>query len=193
MHSVAVVNGSTRKDSLNRKLAESIAKLADGKLEFRFVKIDDLPLYNDDLWPNPPESIARMKAAIASADAVLFVSPEYNRSFTPALKNAIDWGTRPYGDNCWAAKPAAMIGTSPGAIGSAVGQNALRPVLDVVDLVVMGQPEVYYGYDAKAFDETNTIVDEKTKAFFQSFVDRFATWIERTKEPKINEQPGPDR
>lgn len=193
MHTVAVINGSLRKGSINRKLAQAIAKLADGKLEFRFVEIGDLPLYNDDLFEDgePPATVSRFKAAIANADAVLFVCPEYNRSFPAALKNAIDWGTRPYGRNVWRAKPAAVLGTSPGAIGAAVAQNHLKSVLQVVDLVVMGQPEVYYSWKADAFGADGSVVDEKTKAVFQRFVDRFALWIERTREPVIDAQPGP--
>ena len=109
MSTVAVINGSLRRDSIHRKLVESLAKLAGDRMTFHFVEIGDLPLYNDDLWPEPPTSVLRMKREVELADAVLFASPEYNRSFSPALKNAIDWGTRPYGKNSWRAKPATVV------------------------------------------------------------------------------------
>lgn len=189
MSTVAVINGSLRRDSIHRKLVESLAKLAGDRMTFHFVEIGDLPLYNDDLWPEPPTSVLRMKREVELADAVLFASPEYNRSFSPALKNAIDWGTRPYGKNSWRAKPATVVSASPGAIGGAAGQQSLRALLTVVDTVLMGQPEIYFSYKAEAFDADGNVVDEKVKAFFETFIDRFATWIERTKEPVVDAQP----
>ncbi|MCB5174332.1 MULTISPECIES: NADPH-dependent FMN reductase [Microvirga] len=188
MKTVAVLVGSLRRESINRKFAESVAKLAAGRLDFRFVEIGDLPLYNDDLWQNPPESVLRMKREIEAADAVLFVTPEYNRSFSPAIKNAIDWGTRPWGKNSWEAKPAALIGATPGATGAAAGQNALKGLLNVVDTVLMGQPEVYFTYKPELFDENNNIVEPSTKAFLNGWVDRFAAWIARTAQPRTTAQ-----
>ncbi|EAS48697.1 NADPH-dependent FMN reductase [Aurantimonas manganoxydans SI85-9A1] len=192
MPTVAVLVGSLRRASINRKFAESLGRLAGDRLTFRFVEIGDLPLYNEDLWDDAPASVLRMKSEVEAADAVLFVTPEYNRSFTPAIKNAIDWGTRPWGQNSWEAKPAAVIGTSPGAIGSAVGQNALKGLLTVVDMVLMGQPEVYYSYKADAFDADNNVTDEATRSFLNSWIDRFAGWIARTSEPRTTAQPGPN-
>lgn len=190
MKTVAVINGSLRKDSLNRKLVESIAKLAQGRLEFRFVEIGDLPLYNDDLLENgPPATVERFKKEVESADAVLFVTPEYNRSFTPAIKNAIDWGTRPFGRNSWEAKPSAVIGTSPGATGAAAGQNALKGLLTVVDTVLMGQPEVYFTYKPELFAEDGSVANEVTRAFLQKWVDRFEGFIERVSPPRTDAQP----
>ncbi len=179
MKTVAVLVGSLRRESINRKFAESLAKLAAGKLEFRFVEIGDLPHYNDDLWQDPPKSVLRLKQDIESADAVLFVTPEYNRSFSGVLKNAIDWGTRPWGKNSWKGKPSAIVGASPGAIGTAVAQNALRPVVDVVDTVIMSQPEVYFAYKAEAFAEDGSLKDEKTKEFLAGWVNKFASWIDK--------------
>lgn len=179
MKTVAVLVGSLRADSLNRKFAESLAKLAEGKLTFKFVEIGDLPLYNEDLWENPPAPVTRLKNDIESADAVLFVTPEYNRTYSPAIDNAIHWGTRPWGQNSWTGKPAAITGTSPGAIGTAVAQTQLKQVLVVVGLAVMGQPEVYFAYKDELFDEAGHVVNEQTAAFLQSFVDGFADWIER--------------
>jgi chromate reductase len=126
---VAVVVGSNRRDSINRKLAQALAGLAEGRLAFHFVSIEDLPLYNQDLEGELPQSVVRFKSEIAAADAVLFVTPEHNRSIPAVLKNAIDWGARPYGQNSWSGKPAAITGTSPGALGTAVAQLHLRQVL----------------------------------------------------------------
>lgn len=184
MKTVAVIVGSLRRDSINRKFAESLGKLAAGRLDFRFVEIGDLPLYNDDLWSDPPQSVLRMKTEVEAADAVLFVTPEYNRYFSPAIKNAIDWGTRPWGKNSWTGKPAAVIGASPGAIGTAAGQNSLKALLTVVDTILMGQPEVYFTYEPEQFDGRNDVVEGATKDFLNGWIDRFAAWIERTGQPR---------
>ncbi|MBB3949793.1 NADPH-dependent FMN reductase [Aureimonas jatrophae] len=188
MPTVAVLVGSLRRESINRKFAEALAKLAAGRLEFRFVELGDLPMYNDDLWPNPPESVLRFKRDIADADAVLFVTPEYNRSFPAVLKNAIDWGTRPYGQNSFAAKPGGLVGTSPGATGTSAGQNHLKSVLNVVDVVLMGQPEVYFTYRADQFAADGSVQDDAAKALLTRWTDRFVAWIERTSEPKTKAQ-----
>ncbi|WP_062114230.1 NADPH-dependent FMN reductase [Aureimonas sp. AU40] len=188
MKQVAVLVGSLRKDSINRKFAEALGKLAAGRLEFRFVELGDVPMYNDDLFENLPASITRLKNDIASADAVLFVSPEYNRSFPAVLKNAIDWGTRPYGQNSFATKPGGLVGTSPGAAGGAAGQNHLKSVLNVVDVVLMGQPEVYFQYKPELFADDGSVKDEATKAFLEAYISRFVQWIERTSEPKTSAQ-----
>ncbi len=180
MKTVAVLVGSHRRESINRKFAESLAKLAEGRLNFRFAEIGDLPLYNEDLWQDPPKSVLRMKQDIESADAVLFVTPEFNRSFTPSIKNALDWGTRPWGKNSWKGKPAAIVGASPGAIGTAAAQNALRNVVNVVDTVLMTQPEVYFAYKPELFNDKGELVDGSTKDFLKGWVDKFATWIDKT-------------
>ncbi|CAH1688158.1 2-hydroxy-1,4-benzoquinone reductase [Hyphomicrobiales bacterium] len=181
MHNVAVIVGSLRRDSINRKFAESIGKLASGRLNFNFVQIGDLPLYNDDLWQSPPDAVLRVKAEVEAADAVLFVTPEYNRTFSPAIKNVIDWGTRPWGKNSWTGKPAAIIGASPGAIGAAVAQNELKGLVTVCGMALLGQPEVYFCYKPELFDSANEVADESTKAFLNTFIDRFAAWIGKTK------------
>ncbi len=185
MKTVAVVVGSLRRDSINRKFAESVAKLAAGRLAFRFVEIGDLPLYNEDLWNDPPQSVLRMKREVEAADAVLFVTPEYNRYFSPAIKNAIDWGTRPWGQNSWAGKPAAVIGATPGATGTSAAQNSLKGLLTVVDMVLMGQPEVYFVYKPELFDGANNVAAADTKAFLSDWVDRFSSWIDRTGKARI--------
>ena len=178
MKTVAVLVGSLRRESINRKFAESLAKLADGRLKFQFVEIGDLPLYNEDLWQDPPASVLRMKKEVEAADAVLFVTPEYNRSFTPAIKNAMDWGTRPWGKNSWGGKPAAVIGASGGAISSAVAQHGLRDVAVVIGTILMVQPEVYFNYKPELFNDANEIANPDTKKFLSGWVDKFAAWID---------------
>jgi chromate reductase len=123
---IAVVVGSLRKDSFNRKLATALARLAPQDFEFQQVRIDDLPLYNQDDDGNQAEAVRRLKGEIAAAQGVLFVTPEYNRSIPGVLKNALDHGSRPYGQSCWAGKPAGVVGTSIGAIGTALAQQHLR-------------------------------------------------------------------
>ena len=154
---------------------------ASDRLNFSFVQIGDLPLYNDDLWGSPPDAVLRLKSEIEAADAILFVTPEYNRTYSPAIKNAIDWGTRPWGKNSWAGKPAAIIGASPGAIGAAVAQNELKGLVTVCGMALLGQPEVYFAYKPELFNGANEVVDESTKAFLNTFIDRFAAWIGKTK------------
>ncbi|WP_416355780.1 NADPH-dependent FMN reductase [Aureimonas phyllosphaerae] len=188
MTDVAVLVGSLRRESINRKLALALGKLAAPRLNFRIVELGDVPMYNDDLFPNVPEAVLRMKREIETADAVLFVTPEYNRSFPAVLKNAIDWGTRPYGQNAFSAKPGGLVGTSPGGTGAAAGQNHLKSVLNVVDVVLMGQPEVYLVWKAEDFAEDGTIRNDHTREFLQRYVDRFVKWIERTSEPKTSAQ-----
>jgi len=178
--SVAVLVGSLRRESINRQFAEAVARLGGDRLSFCSIAIGDLPLYNDDLWESTPETVLRLKREISEADAVLFVTPEYNRSFSPAIKNAIDWGTRPWGRNCWAGKPAAILGTSPGPLGTAAAQNALRGLISVCDMALMGQPEVYLTYKAELFNGSGEVVDERALMLLNSWIDRFAAWIERT-------------
>lgn len=181
---VAVLVGSLRRDSLNRQFAKSLGKLAQDRLQFQFVDID-LPLYNEDLWESPPAAVLGMKREVEAADGVLFVTPEYNRYFSPAIKNAVDWGTRPWGQNSWAGKPVAIIGTSPSALGAAVAQNSLKGLLTVVDMVLMGQPEVYVTYKPELFDSADNIADDTLKTFLNGWIDQFSAWIERTRVPRF--------
>jgi chromate reductase len=190
MKTVAVLVGSLRRESLNRKFAQSLGRLAADRLEFKFVEIGDLPLYNDDLWVSPPEAVLRMKREVEAADAVLFVTPEYNRYFSPAIKNAVDWGTRPWGKNSWEAKPAAIVGVSPGALGASAAQNSLKGLLVVCDMVLMGQPEVYVTYKAEHYDAAGEVADEHLRKFLNGWADRFTGWIERCSEPRTTAQAG---
>jgi chromate reductase len=175
---IAVVVGSNRRESLNRKLAGALAKLGPQNLSFTFVKIDDLPLYNQDLEAELPASVVRLKGEIEAADGILFVTPEHSRSIPAALKNAIDWGARPWGKNSWTGKPAAITGTSPGAIGTAVAQQHLRHVAGVLGMVVMGG-EAYITFKPDLVDPDGGIADESTRTFLKSFIDQFAALVAR--------------
>lgn len=180
MNSVALLIGSLRRDSINRKLAHAIIDLAKDRLFFTEIDLDELPMYNEDLWSVPQPAVQLLKRDVEAADAVLFVTPEYNRSFSPTIKNAIDWGTRPWGQNSWSGKPAAIIGASPGALGTAAAQNALRNLVSVCDMALMGQPEIYFQYKPELFDEKGRFLDGVTRDFVSNWIDRFAAWIERT-------------
>jgi chromate reductase, NAD(P)H dehydrogenase (quinone) len=175
---VAIVVGSNRRESINRKLGQAIAKLADAHVVTKFVQIDDLPIYNQDLEKPLPANVERFKAELETADALLFVTPEHNRSIPAALKNAIDWGARPHGRNCWAGKITAITGTSPGAIGTAIAQQHLRQILGVLGALVMGG-ETYITFKPGLIDEANTITDEGVRRFLQAFVDQFAALLAR--------------
>lgn len=176
---VAVLVGSIRKGSLNRKLAQALEKLAEGKLKFDHVRIDDLPFYNEDLWQDTPAAVSRFKAQVAAADAILIVSPEYNRTYPGILANAFEWGSRPSGKSVWARKPAAVTGTSPGAIGSAVGQAHLRGAVLNLATVPMHAPEAYIQWKPENFADDGSITDESTRNFLQAYVDAFAKWIDK--------------
>jgi chromate reductase len=181
MHKVAVIVGSLRKDSYNLKFAKALEKLAAGKLAFDFLSIGDLPLFNQDMEADMPDVVTAFKKKIEAADGLLFVTPEYNRGLPGVLKNAIDWGSRPYGKNSWAGKPAAICGTSPGAIGTAVAQAQLRSMTGFLDMTVMGQPEVYFSWKDGVIAADGTVTDDRTKGFLQGFVDKLAGWVERHK------------
>jgi len=179
MSKIAVIVGSIRRDSINRKLAEALVKLAGPKLEFTHVQIDDLPLFSQDLEPNPPAAVTRIKGQIEAADGVLIVTPEYNRSIPGVLKNAIDWASRPYGKNSFSGKPTAGIGTSGGAIGTAVAQQHLRSILAYLNVTLMGQPEGYIQFKQGLVDAQHNVTDESVRKFLQSYVDAFTAWVDR--------------
>jgi chromate reductase len=176
---VAVIVGSLRRDSINLKLAKAIAKLGKDKFDAIFLQIGDLPLYNQDLEASFPAQATRLKEEIQGADAVLFVTPEFNRGMPGPLKNAIDWASRPYGKNAFAGKPAAVCGASPGAIGTACAQHNLRPTLGYLDVILMGQPELYLQFKEGLIDGEGNIGNDDTKKFLQGYVDKFAAWIAR--------------
>ncbi|HJR23444.1 MAG TPA: NAD(P)H-dependent oxidoreductase [Dongiaceae bacterium] len=173
---VAVINGSLRKDSINKKLALAIARLAAGRLDLTLVDIADLPLYNQDLEASFPAAATRVKNEIAAADAVLFVTPEHNRSISAALKNVIDWVARPYGNSNWLNKPAAVVGASVGPIGTAVAQAHLRAVALSQGIALLGRPEVYFLYKDGVFDADHNVTDPAARSILGGFVEAFAEW-----------------
>ncbi|MGC1389247.1 MAG: NADPH-dependent FMN reductase [Steroidobacteraceae bacterium] len=177
VYSVAVLVGSLRKGSINRKLAHALAALAPDSLKLQIVEIGDLPLYNQDLDESPPAPWIAFRQHILSADAVLFVTPEYNRSVPAALKNALDVGSRPYGKNVWGGKPGAIVSASPGAIGAFGANHHLRQSLVFVNVPAMQQPEAYIGGADKLFDSSGQLIDDATRAFLQRFMQSYAAWI----------------
>jgi len=173
---IAVVIGSLRKDSFNRKLALAIAHLAPSDFSFEHVRIDDLPLYNQDDDGNQAPAVKRLKTEIAAAQGLLFVTPEYNRSIPGVLKNAIDNASRPYGQSAWAGKPAGVIGVSVGAIGTALAQQHLRNILAYLDVPTMGQPEVFLQNKEGLFDDKGHVA-ESGKQFLQAWIDKYVAWV----------------
>jgi chromate reductase len=178
---VAVLVGSLRKASLNRKAALALAKLAPESLALEIVEIGDLPLYNEDLErEGAPAAWVDFRQAVRSRDAVLFVTPEYNRSAPGGLKNAIDVGSRPYGQSVWSKKPCAVVTVSPGAIGGFGANHHLRQSLVFLDMPALQQPEAYIGGAASLFGEDGAVTNDGTRAFLTGFMAAFADWIERT-------------
>ncbi|NLX49681.1 MAG: NAD(P)H-dependent oxidoreductase [Methanospirillum sp.] len=173
---VAVLVGSLRRGSFNRQLADALPALAPPDFSFHRVEIGDLPLYNQDDDEHQAEPVRRMKREIAEADALLFVTPEYNRSVPGVLKNAIDHASRPHGQNVWAGKPAGVLGVSPGAVGTAVAQGHLRSILAVLDVHVQGQPEAYLQLREGMFDEDGQI-GEASRPFLQRWMDGYVEWV----------------
>ena len=176
---VAVLVGSLRKGSLNRKMARAMIALAPPSLKLEIVEIGQLPHYNADYETDIPKAVQDFKDRIAAADAVLFVTPEYNRSVPGVLKNAIDVGSRPYGKNSWGKKPAGVVSVSPGAIGGFGANHHLRQSLVFLDMPALQQPEAYIGNAAKLFDEQGGIANEETIKFVQNYLAAFAAWVER--------------
>ena len=177
-YQIAVVVGSLRKDSFNRKLANAIAKLAPPEFSFKHVQIGDLPLYNQDDDVNQAESVKRLKSEIKGAQGILFVTPEYNRSLPGVLKNAIDHASRPYGQNVWAGKPAGVIGASIGVIGTAMAQQHLRNVLAFLDVPTLSQPEAFIHAKDEFFDDAGNI-GTNSKQFLQNWMDRYVAWVKK--------------
>lgn len=175
---LAIVVGSNRRESINRKLAEALAKLGSDAFEPSFVRIDDLPLFNQDLEADRPEPTLRLKREIEAADAILIVTPEHNRSIPAALKNAIDWASRPYGKNSWAGKPVAVTGTSGGAIGTAVAQNELRMIMTNLAGVVVGG-QVFITYSEGLIGADHEIINEGSRSFLKGFLDNFAKIVDK--------------
>jgi chromate reductase len=170
---LGLIIGSNRKESINRALALALAKLGDATFEAKLIQIDDLPMYNQDLEQPVPVPVARFKAEVEGSDALLFVTPEHSRSIPAVLKNAIDWGARPWGKTSWPEKPAAVTGASGGAISAAVAQQHLRAVLGDIGLQVMGG-EAYIQFKPGLVDERGNVTDESVRTFLKTFIDQFA-------------------
>jgi chromate reductase len=177
-YEIIVVVGSLRRESWNRKLANAIMKLAPPDFTFKLARIDDLPLYNQDDDADQAASVKRLKAEIAAAAGVLFVTAEYNRSIPGVLKNAIDNASRPYGHNAWAGKPAGILGVSIGVIGTAVAQQHLRNVLAYLDMPTLGAPEVFIHAKEGLLDEAGDI-GPGSKAFLQGWMDKYVAWVKQ--------------
>ena len=176
---VAVIVGSLRKASFNRKMAQALCAIAPDGLKLEIVEIGQLPHYNQDDDADPPAASAAFKQKIAGVDAVLFVTPEYNRSVPGVLKNAIDHASRPYGQSVWAGKPAAVITLSPGAIGGFGANHHLRQSLVFLDMPTMAQPEAYIGNGGKLFEAQGGIAVPETREFLGQFMAAFAGWVAR--------------
>lgn len=175
---IAVVVGSLRRDSINRKLATAIVKLAPPEFSFKQIEIGDLPPYNQDDDANQAQSVKRLKDEIKSARGLLFVTAEYNRSIPGVLKNAIDHASRPYGESAWAGKPAGVLGASIGAIGTAVAQQHLRTILAYLDVPTLGQPEAFIHAKEGLFDASGNIGVDSQK-FLQNWMDRYVAWVKK--------------
>ena len=175
---IAVVIGSLRKDSFNKKLAKAIQKLFPADFSFTQVRIDDLPLYNQDDDGNPSAQVKRLKGDITAAQGVLFFTPEYNRSIPGVLKNAIDHASRPYGQSAWDGKPAGVIGASVGATGTAMSQQHLRNILAYLNMPPLGQPEAFIHNKDGLYDAAGNIGPDSLK-FLQSWVDQYVAWVKK--------------
>ena len=174
---IAVVVGSLRKESHNKALAAALAKLAPSDFTFDTLRIDDLPLYNQDDDGSQSPQVMRLKGAISAAAGVIFVTPEYNRSIPGVLKNAIDHASRPYGQSAWAGKPAGVLGISIGQIGTACAQQHLRTILGYLDMPTLGQPEVFLTAKEGFFDASGAIANEGTRKFLQGWVDTYVAFV----------------
>ncbi len=175
-YQIAVIVGSLRQDSFNRKLANAVVKLSPPGFFFKQIRIDDLPLYNQDDDSSPAEAVKRLKADISAAHGLLFVTPEYNRSIPGVLKNAIDHASRPYGQSVWAGKPAGVLGVSVGAIGTAMAQQHLRNILAYLDVPTLGQPEAFIQMKEGLLD-ANGDIGAGSRQFLQNWMDRYMAWV----------------
>lgn len=175
---IAVIIGSLRQDSFNRRLANAIVELAPSYFSFKQVQIGDLPLYNQDDDANQAESVKRLKHELTNSQGILFVTPEYNRSIPGVLKNAIDHASRPYGQSAWTGKPAGVLGVSPGATGTAMAQQHLRNILATLDVPTLGQPEAFIQMRDGLFDGEGNIGAD-SKKFLQNWMDRYAAWVKK--------------
>jgi chromate reductase len=167
---ILAIIGSISQNSINKKLFEAVKPLAPEDFEFETADISQLPFFNSDIENPNPESVVKFKETVKAAAAVLFITPEHNRSFPGVLKNAIDWGSRPYGKGVWVKKPVAVLGASPGAIGAFAAQNQLKTLLSFLGAKVMWQPEIYFNFTANVTDGN---LSDSSKQFFSKFLAEF--------------------
>lgn len=190
--------GSLATGSINRTLAQALIKLAPEELEFTEIPIKDLPLYSYDYDADYPAEGRALKEAIEASDGILFVSPEYNRSIPGALKNAIDWASRPWGTNSFARKPTGIIGASPGSIGTAVMQASMRSVLSFLDAPQLNSPEVYIQFKPEVFGGDGEIRDESTAKFLRHYMEEYSAFVQRVLAANApghigDQEPDPDK
>jgi chromate reductase len=176
---IAVLVGSLRRESFNRKVAHALLEQAPAGMKLEIVEIGDLALYNEDLDQKPPQSWVKFRERITPADGVLFVTPEYNRSVSGCLKNAIDVGSRPQGKSVWAGKPGAVVSVTPYGLGAFGANHHLRQAMVFLNVPMMQQPEAYLSNIADVFDAQGKLADEKTRAFLGKFMQAFADWVAR--------------
>lgn len=179
MKNIAVIVGSLRKESINRKLAKALVKLAPADLEFEYLDVGYLPHYNQDLEEDVPEVVAAFRQKVKAADGYMFVVPEYNRGAPGMVKNALDWGSRPPRESGWVGKPALLAGASGGAIGTAAMQVHLRAILSSIGIHAMGHPEVYIQFKKDLIDDDGNVTVESTEKFLATVMERFGSWVER--------------
>lgn len=178
-HKIAVFVGSLRAASINLQLARAVEKLMPEDFAFEYADLGALPLYNQDLENDLPAPVAKLKSLIASAQGVLFVTPEHNRSIPAALKNAIDWGSRPWGKNSWVGKTGGIIGTSPSAVGTGIAQQHLRAVLAAEGVNTLSSPEVFLQMREGLIDAQHEITNPDTRKFLQGWVQNYADWVRK--------------
>jgi len=179
VYNIGYFVGSLATNSINRTLSKALIKLAPDTLSFTEIPIKDLPLYSYDYDADFPAEGLALKKAIEASDGLLFISPEYNRSIPGALKNAIDWGSRPWGTNSFARKPTGLLGASMGAIGTAVMQSSMRSVLSFLDAPQLNSPEVYLQFKPEEFEADGTINSQRTADFLQHYMGEYAAFVER--------------
>lgn len=180
MANISIIVGSLRRDSINLKIAKALIHLVEQEKlphQLKLVDIAGLPLYNEDLWEDIPDFVIDFKNTIKNSDALLLVTPEYNRSVSSPLKNALDWGSRPNKDNSWDNKPVAMLGASPGQLGTAVAQSHLRVILMTLNTRLMAQPEIYLKFEDGMINDSNEIASERTRQYLLKFLNKFNEWM----------------
>ena len=176
---IGYIVGSLRKDSINRKLANAVIKLGPPDFSFKELRIGDLPLYNQDDDKAQAPEVQRLKSEIRGCDAIMLVTPEYNRSIPGVLKNALDHASRPYGQSAWTGKPVGIIGASIGAIGTAVAQSHLRTVVAFLDMPLLHSPEAYIQVKDGFFDDSGNLANAESKKFLHGWMDKYAVWVKK--------------